>query len=417
MTNATDQVWAVKPATGGASEGITVVKGLGNKEREWLEARQNVMTQRGQQARGAASDDGGNDHGGFGVTMDDILGSDGVIPPDTDIAAVAAIINHGSGRGVKAKVEDESPREALIDYLRQTWADHGAPEEKMGKVETLLGDPDYEGPFGLTPWVPIRSIAQQFIRRPYLWDGSKFHIRLYLVVTSYPPRLRAYIGNIGFAFKSLNAYDHDLRVPEDAIFSRVGADVNSLPLSDFWQHLKSEGKDPGSVWASTKEVVRQLFASYKSSPHRPTDMAPPHTQDGSCFDMFGLDIMYDETLQPFVLEVNDGPNLVIDPLYPEQEKLKGAVVSGVVGLMAAKIRLSKLMQAEKNGGDGPDLQTHLLNKFGWLNRTNLEGSGGYSSESPSNTTDDPSELSVQFQSMVEDAFLSESFDFFSDTRQ
>merc|ERR1711948_158600 len=44
-----------------------------------------------------------------------------------------------------------------------------------------------------------------------------------------------------------------------------------------------------------------------------TDFAAKLASKGySCFDLFGLDIMFNEKLEPFVLEVNEGPNLNID---------------------------------------------------------------------------------------------------------
>ena len=32
----------------------------------------------------------------------------------------------------------------------------------------------------------------------------------------------------------------------------------------------------------------------------------------NCFDLFGLDVMFNERLEPIILEVNTGPNMEID---------------------------------------------------------------------------------------------------------
>ena len=47
----------------------------------------------------------------------------------------------------------------------------------------------------------------------------------------------------------------------------------------------------------------------------------------ACFDIFGVDVMLDDHLQPFILEVNTGPNLWLDDTSTaNQATIKGAFV-------------------------------------------------------------------------------------------
>ena len=52
----------------------------------------------------------------------------------------------------------------------------------------------------------VAAVAQRYVPRPLLLDGVKFDLRLYVVVTSFTPEIRAYIHNIGLVRLATEAY-------------------------------------------------------------------------------------------------------------------------------------------------------------------------------------------------------------------
>merc|ERR1712217_111390 len=83
------------------------------------------------------------------------------------------------------------------------------------------------------------------------------------------------------------------------------------------------------------EVIRAIFgeALEKSFGNRISETRPEKV-GFACFDLLGLDVMFDENLQPYVLEVNTGPNLQIDDRGEESTGLlhgvKAPLISQIV---------------------------------------------------------------------------------------
>ena len=107
----------------------------------------------------------------------------------------------------------------------------------------------------LSPWSLVASrlevmftwaVAQKYIEEPYLkFGGSKFHMRLYILVTSWEtPAI--FLFNEGFLFRSRHKYDATSPSVEKDVFSAVSDDVENLALSSLWSHL-------GDLAADTKQ--------------------------------------------------------------------------------------------------------------------------------------------------------------------
>merc|ERR1712060_714973 len=62
------------------------------------------------------------------------------------------------------------------------------------------------------------------------------------------------------------------------------------------------------------EVIRDIFgeARVKSNGNATAFTNKLEVRGYGCFELFGLDVMFNERLEPFILEVNEGPNLNID---------------------------------------------------------------------------------------------------------
>ncbi|XP_053568407.1 tubulin monoglutamylase TTLL4 [Bombina bombina] len=167
-------------------------------------------------------------------------------------------------------------------------------------------------------------LVQRYLHKPYLISGSKFDLRIYVYVTSYDP-LRVYLfrdGLVRFAsckysssMKSLsNKFMHltNYSVNKKNVDYKANSDQTACQghkwaLKALWSYLDQEGINSDKIWEKIKDmVIKTIIASepYVNSLVKMYVQSPY-----SCHELFGFDIMLDENLKPWVLEVNISPSL------------------------------------------------------------------------------------------------------------
>ena len=142
--------------------------------------------------------------------------------------------------------------------------------------------------------------------------GKKFDLRLYVVVTSYSP-LNVWIYRSGFARFTNARYNSDVsditnnfmhltnvaiqKTAED-YDKRTGGkwDLRRLKL-----HMMSQfGQETTDAvfWEMQMIIIRSLLSAQGVM-----------INDKHCFELYGYDIMIDDTLKPWLIEVNASPSL------------------------------------------------------------------------------------------------------------
>lgn len=173
------------------------------------------------------------------------------------------------------------------------------------------------------------AVAQEFLANPYQgWGGHKFHMRLYALATRWDP-VGVVLFKDGLVFRSRKKYQGRKPSLRRDIFSSVSETVRPLQLAKLWHHLDSEGGVPSKVvWARVVSLLKDVFGTgLKESFGDPRHLSK---RGFSCFDLFGVDVMLDQQLEPYVLEVNIGPNLWLDQDYAAmQRKVKGLLLDQV----------------------------------------------------------------------------------------
>jgi hypothetical protein len=205
------------------------------------------------------------------------------------------------------------------------------------------------------------TVAQRFLSKPFLIDKRKFHARVYVLLTGYHPFYRAWVSSNGFIFHSTSK--HDMRHVPSIVFSQVSSAVLSRPLSDLWTHVREVGGDPAKVWADTRHALNKIFKTYThTAPFPGGSFTEPFDRaiNGDCFDLFGVDVLYDEALTPYVLEVNSGPNIKVSDQYHEQQStIKKQLVQSIVRWVSArqaherlplKVRQKEMMEGLRSLG-------------------------------------------------------------------
>ncbi|VDN11725.1 unnamed protein product [Dibothriocephalus latus] len=189
-------------------------------------------------------------------------------------------------------------------------------------------------------------IVSRYISNPLLIDGFKFDLRLYVAATSYDP-LIVYVYEEGLARfatvryqfgvrhlknvcmhltnYSVNKLNHDFVHNDDADVEDFG---NKWSLGALLRYLRSEGKDTAGLMLRIEDIIIKSFIAVES----PIVSACHLFQAGknNCFELYGFDIIVDENLRPWLLEVNLSPSLACDT--PLDFKIKSSMIADLLTL-------------------------------------------------------------------------------------
>lgn len=213
------------------------------------------------------------------------------------------------------------------------------------------------------PAVGTWAVAQEFLAHPYLgWGGHKFHLRLYALVTRWDP-VGVVLFNNGLVFRSRAKYHNGKPSLRKDIFSSVSKQVRLLELGKLWQHIDSTAEVPSKV---VRERVVSLLKDVLGSGLKESFGDPRHLakRGFSCFDLFGVDVILDQQLEPYVLEVNIGPNLWLDADYETmQRRVKGELLDQVAHWAQLRIEDQSTANTEPTLERQIDLENMAFQNF------------------------------------------------------
>ncbi|KAL4717073.1 hypothetical protein ACJJTC_016960 [Scirpophaga incertulas] len=215
-----------------------------------------------------------------------------------------------------------------LKLLKHDWEKYAANNEKW-----IIKPPASARGTGIkvvSRWVQIPKkrpvVVQRYVSKPYLINGNKFDMRLYVLVTSVHP-LRIYLYKDGLArFASVLKYNDELASLNDRYMHLTNYSINRLsknytPNEDFaaceghkwtlqslFQYLKTEKNvNTDALWDSMKDLVIKTIISGEASISSLTKANV--TSRYNCYELFGIDVLLDENLKPWLLEVNISPSL------------------------------------------------------------------------------------------------------------
>lgn len=164
-----------------------------------------------------------------------------------------------------------------------------------------------------------QMIVQSYISRPYLINQTKFDLRLYVYVTSFNP-LRAYLhrnGLVRFASQRYssavadmhNRYIHltNYSINKHTKHTQPGFENHKWKLESLWAYLLKRGVNVDGLWLLLRDIVFKTLASVTNSIAILVDQNC--RRRGCVHELFGFDVLLDENLKPWLLEVNVSPSL------------------------------------------------------------------------------------------------------------
>lgn len=162
-----------------------------------------------------------------------------------------------------------------------------------------------------------KAVVQQYITNPLLIGGYKFDLRLYAVCPSLQP-LTIYIYQEGLVRFATEQYDlssldnqfshltntsinkHGPSYAADKAYVGVGC---KWTLTQLRQYFHQNEVDDRKLWSDIIGIVVMTLIMQALQADAPT---------ANCFELYGFDIIIDENLKPWLLEVNYSPSLASD---------------------------------------------------------------------------------------------------------
>ncbi|XP_053112737.1 tubulin monoglutamylase TTLL4 isoform X2 [Hemicordylus capensis] len=271
-----------------------------------------------------------------------------------------------------------------IKLLRKAWEDCGSRQKWIVKPPASARGIGIQV---IHKWsqLPKRRplLVQRYLHKPYLIGGSKFDLRIYVYVTCYDP-LRVYLfkdGLVRFAsckysssMKSLsNKYMHltNYSINKKNIEYKPNADETACQghkwaLKALWNYLNQKGVDSDAIWEKIKDIVVKTIIA--SEPYIINLVKMYVRRPYCCHELFGFDVMLDENLKPWILEVNISPSLHSNS--PLDVSIKGQMVRDALNL--AGFMLPNADDVASPSGSASSSTTSLNSVMKEKSRSSLE---------------------------------------------
>ncbi|KAJ3175519.1 putative tubulin polyglutamylase ttll2 [Geranomyces variabilis] len=179
------------------------------------------------------------------------------------------------------------------------------------------------------------AVLQRYIANPLLISGYKFDMRCYVVVRSYNP-LVIYLNTEGLA--------RFATVPYTTTSNDVYAHLTNTSINKHSPWLEDEKDEIGSGCRWTFARLRVWFESMGMDYERvwrriqgtiiatllPVAAEVPAVPVG-CFELYGFDILLDDAMKPWLLEVNFGPALSLGT--DVDDEVKKPLISDILELV------------------------------------------------------------------------------------
>ncbi|XP_052742468.1 tubulin polyglutamylase TTLL13 [Bicyclus anynana] len=180
-----------------------------------------------------------------------------------------------------------------------------------------------------------KLICQVYLSKPYLVDGYKFDIRVYTLITSCDP-LRIFVYNEGLVRFATSRYaDPNVNNTTNVFMHLTNYALNKhsrtyvydseagskRKISTLNKLLLSQGVDLDRLWHSIDQViVKTIISAWPILKHSYHACFPSHDMVHACFEILGFDILLDNKLHPFILEVNHSPSFHTDTQLDREVK-------------------------------------------------------------------------------------------------
>ena len=205
-------------------------------------------------------------------------------------------------------------------------------------------------------------VVSRYIMNPLLIQGLKFDLRVYVLVTSFDP-LKAFIYREGLTRFASAPYSTDADHMQDAFRHLTNYSINKnsctfvensdlrcdnvghkWSLSALNKHLRCVGVDVDLMWNRIMDLIVKTLLSVQPAISSRTRQVSAGREN--CFELYGFDVLVDDELKPWLLEVNLSPSMQAES--PLDWQIKSSLLAdtfNVVGICSSDRPSPKLERA------------------------------------------------------------------------
>jgi tubulin polyglutamylase TTLL6/13 len=173
-------------------------------------------------------------------------------------------------------------------------------------------------------------VVQKYVLKPFLIDGFKFDLRVYVLVTSMEP-LRIFVYNEGLARFATEPYS----VPKSNNYASQRMHLTNYAINKSSENfdksdqgskrsmrsvlelLESKGIDTKLLWNKICRALVKTLLIVQPKITKTMGICFPKNNTkpffgSQCFEILGFDILIDSKCKPWVLEVNHSPSVIFE---------------------------------------------------------------------------------------------------------
>ena len=174
--------------------------------------------------------------------------------------------------------------------------------------------------------IPQKGFISRYIYNPHLLYGTKYHLRLYVLITGYSP-MKLYLFNEGMVKRASEKYEYDLDKLKikNAVFTNTFVNRNSKnyirdinfdsekgsewSISTLRKYfLKRRINFDEVIWTQIKDIVIKTQMTIQLE-ERKILKEFNNIKNNNLFEFYGIDVMIDDKLKVWLLEYNISPFL------------------------------------------------------------------------------------------------------------
>lgn len=206
------------------------------------------------------------------------------------------------------------------------------------------------------------QVVSHYIANPLTIDGLKFDLRVYVAITSIEP-LRIYMYKEGLVRFATELYNPPHCNHQNPFVHLTNYSINKQNKGGVFAEHEMQGEAEGTKWsfkafrdllrqhkindeklfARIKQIVVKTIIACESTLHKAQTI---FAGANNCFQLLGFDILVDDQVSPWLLEVNLSPSMTCSSVMDRRIKANliadllnlAGIPAGIAASGAAKIR-------------------------------------------------------------------------------